>query len=118
MQTFSSDSPLDFVQKFPMIASESEEEFDFSPSNVDSGVYISNTLEKISYFRSDPFTLLDLYLPANSYRITCTNIHNFEEREKCASTVSVDHTFGYDIKFIGSDIILFGYYLILLGSIF
>ena len=61
MQTFSSDSPLNFVQKFLVIASESEEEFDFSPYNVAAGVNISNTLdilEKISYFRSDPFALL------------------------------------------------------------
>ena len=89
MQTFSSDSPLNSVQNLLVIASESEEEFDFSPSNVAASVRISNTLdilEKISYFRSDPFTLLDLDLPANSYRIACTNIQNFEERENCAST--------------------------------
>ena len=49
-----------------MIASENEEEFDFSLSNVVVGVHKSNTLdilEKISYFRSDPFTLIDLELP-------------------------------------------------------
>ena len=44
MQTFSSDSPLSYVQTFLVIASESEEEFDFSPSNVASGVMISNYL--------------------------------------------------------------------------
>ena len=63
MQTFSSDSPLNSVQNLPMIASESEEEFDLSPSNVVASVQISNNLdilEKISDFRSDPFTLIDL----------------------------------------------------------
>ena len=40
MQTFSSDSPLNSVQNLPVIASESEEEFDFSPSNVVAGVKI------------------------------------------------------------------------------
>ena len=34
----SSDSSLNFVQNFLVIASESEEEFDFSPSNVAAGV--------------------------------------------------------------------------------
>ena len=38
----SSDSPLNSVQNLPVIASKSEEEFDFSPSNVVSGVQISN----------------------------------------------------------------------------
>ena len=77
METFSSDSPLNFVQNLPMIASESEEEFDFSPSNVAAGVEISNSLDifqKISDFRSDPFSLNDLDLPTSSYRIACTNI--------------------------------------------
>ena len=72
MQTFSSDSPLNYVQNLPVIASESEEEFDFSPSNVVATVHISNTLdilEKIIDCRSDPFAFLDLDLPANSYRI-------------------------------------------------
>ena len=40
----SSDSPLNFVQNLLVIASESEEEFDLSPSNVAVGVKISNTL--------------------------------------------------------------------------
>ena len=31
-------------------------------------------LEIIPDFRSDPFTLIDLYLPTNSYMIACTNI--------------------------------------------
>ena len=38
MQTFSSDFPLNSVQNLPVIASESEEKFDFSPSNVSAGV--------------------------------------------------------------------------------
>ena len=61
MQTFSSDSPLNFVQNLPVIASKSEDEFDLSPYNVVFGVHISNTLdilEKISDYRSDLFTLL------------------------------------------------------------
>ena len=45
MQTFSSDSPLNYVQNFPVIASKSEEEFDFSPSNVAAGVKICNNLD-------------------------------------------------------------------------
>ena len=45
MQTFSSDSPLNSVQNLPVIASESEEEFDLSPYNVDIGVHIINTLD-------------------------------------------------------------------------
>ena len=92
-----------------------------SPSNIVVGVQISNTLdilEKISDCMSDPFALLDLYLPANSYRIACTNIQNFEERENCASTVSVDHTFGSDMNLFGSDMILFGSDLVLFGSNF
>ena len=119
MQTFSSDSPLNSMQNLLVIASKSEEEFDFSPSNVALGVNISNRLdilEKVSYFRSDPFTFLDLYIPTNSYRTACTNIQNFEERENCASTVSVDHTFGSDMNLFGSYIILFGFDLDLILS--
>ena len=83
MQTFSSDSPLNYVKLFPMIASESEEEFDFSPSNVVAGVNISNTLDFldiISDFRSDPFTLIDLELSTNSYMIACMNTQKFKEK--------------------------------------
>ena len=47
MQTFTSDFPLNSVQNFPVIASESEEKFDFSPSNVAAGVKICI---KIGYF--------------------------------------------------------------------
>ena len=97
------------------------EEFYFSPSNVVDGVHISNTLyilEKKSDCRSDPFTLLDLYLQANSYRIPCTNILNFEERENYASTILVDHNFGYDMNLFGYYMILFGSDLILFGSNF
>ena len=45
MQTFSSDSLLNFVQSFPVTASENKEEFDFPPSNVGTGVIISNNLD-------------------------------------------------------------------------
>ena len=110
MQTFSSDSPLNYVQNLPVIASESEVEFNFSPSNVAAGVQISNNLdilEIISDFRSDPFNPIDLELPTNSYRNACTNTQNFEKGENCASVISVDQTFGSDMKLFGSDMILF-----------
>ena len=45
MQTFTGDFPLNSVQNLPVIASESEEKFDFSPSNVAAGVKICNTLD-------------------------------------------------------------------------
>ena len=92
-----------------------------SPSNVVVGVQLCNTLdilEKISDYQSDPFTPHDLDLPANSCRIACTKTQNFEEEESCASTVSVDHFFGYDMKLIGYDMILFGSDIILFGLIF
>ena len=57
-------------------------------------------LEIISDFRSDPFTLIDLELPVNSYVITCTNFQNFEEGQNCASIISMEHT-------LGSNMILF-----------
>ena len=69
-------SILNYVQSFPVIASESEEEFDFSVSNVVVGVHKSDTLyflEEISYFISDPLTLIDVELLVNSYMIVCTN---------------------------------------------
>ena len=105
MQTFTSDFPLNSVQNLLVIASESEEKFDFSPSNVAAGVKICDTLdilEEISDYQSDPFAPHDLYFPANSCRIACTKIQNFEEEENCASTVSVDHNFGSDMIFLGS----------------
>ena len=40
MQTFIDDFPLNSMQNLPIIASESEEKFDFSPSNVAAGVKI------------------------------------------------------------------------------
>ena len=46
MQTFTDDFPLNSVQNLPVIASESEEKFDFSSSNVAGGV--KNV--KIGYF--------------------------------------------------------------------
>ena len=66
MQTFTGDFPLNSVQNLLVIASKSEEEFDFSLSNVVAGVKICNTLdilEEISEYHSDPFTPIDLYLP-------------------------------------------------------
>ena len=82
-QEFSSDSSiLNYVQSFPVIASENEEEFDFSLSNVADGVQKIDTLdvlEEISYFRSDPFTLICLVLPRNSNLIALNNSHSFIE---------------------------------------
>ena len=40
--------------------------------------------------------------------IECTNTQSFEEGEKCASTILVEHTLGYDMNLFGSDMILFG----------
>ena len=110
MQTFNGDFPLNFVQNLPVIASESEEKFEFSSSNVAAGVQICDTLyilEEVSDYQSDPFSPHDLYIPANSCRIACTKIQNFEKEESCASTVSVNHLFESDINLIGSDMILF-----------
>ena len=90
MQTFTGDFPLNSMQNLPAIASESEENFDFSPSNVAAGVQIYDTLdilEEISDYQSDRFSPIDLDLPTNSYRIACTKIQNFEEEESCASIV-------------------------------
>ena len=75
-------------------------------------------LEKISYCKNYRFALLDLDLLSNSYRIACTNIQNFEEGENCASIISVEHTFEYDMKLFVYDMILCGSDMILLGSIF
>ena len=121
MQTFTGDFPLNSMQNLPVIASESEEKFDFSSSNVAAGVKICDTLdilEEISYYKSDIFSPHDLDLPANSCRFACTKIQNCEEEENCASTVSMDHTIGSDMNLIGYDIILFISNLIFLGSIF
>ena len=82
MQTFTGDFPLNSVQNLPVIASESEEKFDLSSSNVAAGVQICKNLdilEEISYYQSDPFAPHDLDFPANSYMIACTKIQNFEE---------------------------------------
>ena len=44
MQTFSSDSSIfNYVHSLPLIASENEEEFDFSLSNVAAGVKKNDT---------------------------------------------------------------------------
>ena len=82
-QSFSSDSSiLNYVQSFPVKAQGDKERFDSSLSNHVAGVHKSGTLdvlEEISYFRSDPFTLIDLELPTNSYMIACTNTQSFVE---------------------------------------
>ena len=75
-------------------------------------------LEIISYFRNDPFILINLELSKNSFMIACTNTQNFEEKENCASTISMERTLGYDMNLFGSDIILFGSDLISLGPSF
>ena len=52
------------MQSLPVIASENEEEFDLSLSNVFAGVQKCNTLdvlEEILYFRSDLFTLVYIF---------------------------------------------------------
>ena len=45
MQTFTGDFPFNSVQNLLVIASESENKFDFSPSNVSVGVKICDTLD-------------------------------------------------------------------------
>ena len=45
MQTFTGDFPLNSVQNLAVIASKSEEKFDFSPSNVSDGVKLCDTLD-------------------------------------------------------------------------
>ena len=102
MQKFSNDSSIiNFVHSLPVISPGKGEEFDFSVSNDVVGVRISNSLgilEIISYCRSDPFTLINLELPTNSYMIACTNTQNFEEGEKCASTISLEHALRSDMN--------------------
>ena len=77
MQTFTGDFPLNSVQNLRVIASKSEEEFDFSLSNVAAGVKICKTLdilEEISDYHIGPFAPHYLDLPANSSMIACTKI--------------------------------------------
>ena len=45
MQTFIGDFPLNSIQNLSVIASKSEEEFDFSLYNVADGMKIFNTLD-------------------------------------------------------------------------
>ena len=55
-----------------MTVSETIEEFDFFVYNNVAGVQIINStdiLEIISYYKSDPFTLINIELPINSYRV-------------------------------------------------
>ena len=51
---------------------------------------------------------LILSFQENYYMIECTNTQSFEEGEKCASTISVEHTLGSDMNLFGSILILFG----------
>ena len=108
MQKFSSDySIINSVHSLAVIPPGKGEEFDFSVSNDVAGVQISNSLdilEIISYFRSDPFTLIYLDLLVNSNMIACTHTQNFEKGENCASTISMEDTLGYDLF---SDMIIF-----------
>ena len=110
MQKFSSDSSIiNYVHSLLMIARGKGEEFDLSVSNGVVGLQISNSLdilEIISYCRSDPFTLIDPELPTNSYMIACTDTQGFEEGENCASTISVEHSFGSDMNLFGSDLFM------------
>ena len=111
MQKFFGDSSIiNYVHSLPVVYAGKGEEFDFSVSNDVADVKISNyldILEIISDCRSDPNTLIDLELPANSYMIACTNIQNFEEGENCASTISMQHNLGSDMNLSGSDMVLF-----------
>ena len=66
MQKFYSDSSIiNSVHSLPVISPGKGEEFDLSISNDVVGVNISNYLDIlkiISYFRSDPFTLIEIYI--------------------------------------------------------
>ena len=72
MQKFSSDSSIiNFVHSLSMIPPGKREKIDLYIYNDVVGVHISNyldILEIISYFRIDPFTLIDLELPTNLSR--------------------------------------------------
>ena len=61
-------------------------------------------MEIISHYKSAPFTLINLELPVNFDSFACTKNHNFEEGENCASTVSVEQSFGSDMNIFGSDL--------------
>ena len=116
MQKFSSDSSIiNSVHSLLMISPGKGEGSDFSISNNVAVVKISNylyILEIIPDFRSDTFNLIDLELPTNYYMIACTNTQIFEEGENCLSIILVEHldlfhTLGSDIKLFGSYMILF-----------
>ena len=112
-QSFSSDSSIiNFVHSLPVISPGKGEEFHLYVSNNVAGVQKGDSLdflEEISYFRSGPFTLIDLYILTNSYIITCTNTHIFvEEGENRASTISFEHL-EHVFHTLGSDMTLFGF---------
>ena len=67
----------------------------------------------VSYYRIYPFTLINIELLVNSYKIACTKNQNFEEGENCASTVTVEQSFGSDMDLFGSNLF---YDLIIYGS--
>ena len=80
MQTFTGVFPLNSMQNLPVIASESEEIFEFSSSNVVAGVQICkklDILEEISDYKSGTFSPHDLDLPTKSCRIACTKNSEF-----------------------------------------
>ena len=62
--------------------------------------------EIISYFRSDPFNLIDIELQGNSYMIEWRNTQSIEEGDNCASTIIVEHLDLFHT--LGSDMTLFG----------
>ena len=68
MQTFIGDFPLNYVQNLLVIASESEEKFDFSPSNVAAGVKICDNLDILEEI-SDIFQEIPTGLHAPKFRI-------------------------------------------------
>ena len=101
------------MQSLLVTTSENEEEFSLSLCHVVSSMHKSgflDVLEEISYLGSDPFTLIDLVLPTNSYMISCTNSQSFiEEGENCAFSTSVVHLeplfliLGFDTTLFGSN---------------
>ena len=63
-----------------------------------------DSLKIILDYKSEPFTLINLELLVNFYRFACTKNQNFEEGENCASIISVEHNFGFDMNLFGSDL--------------
>ena len=59
MQTFTGDFPLNYVQNLPVIASESEGKFDFSPSNVAYHVKV----KKLIFWKKYNILIVTHFLP-------------------------------------------------------